>query len=150
LRKVPDMFSIFKKNKKEEVGIDKHNFEIDLIACVLAYEVARADGDISEDELSSLLKEIEKITADVDKDSNEIFNLIKNYSEDSVSFHEFISDINNDFTKEDKLELIQYLWDVAYADNVLDVNEERLIRRIANLINLKDLDVLRLKDKAKK
>ena len=143
------MFSIFKKNKKEEVGIDKHNFEIDLIACVLAYEVARADGDISEDELSSLLKEIEKITADVDKDSNEIFNLIKNYSEDSVSFHEFISDINNDFTKEDKLELIQYLWNVAYADNVLDVNEERLIRRIADLINLKDLDVLKLKDKAK-
>ena len=143
------MFSIFKKNKKEEVAIDKHNFEIDLIACVLAYEVARADGDISEDELSSLLKEIEKITADVDKDSNEIFDLIKNYSEDSVSFHEFISDINNDFTKEDKLELIHYLWDVAYADNVLDVNEERLIRRIADLINLKDLDVLRLKDKAK-
>ena len=144
------MFNIFKKNKNEEVTIDKHNFEIDLIACVLAYEVARADGDISEDELSSLLKEIEKITADVDKDSNEIFNLIKNYSENSVSFHEFISDINNDFTREDKLELIHYLWDVAYADNILDVNEERLIRRIANLINLKDLDVLRLKDKARK
>ena len=143
------MFNIFKKNKKEEANIDKHNFEIDLIACVLAYEVARADGNISEDELSSLLKEIEKITADTSKDSNEIFDLIKNYSENSVSFHEFISDINNDFTKEDKLELIHYLWDVAYADNILDVNEERLIRRIANLINLKDLDVLRLKDKAK-
>ena len=143
------MFNIFKKNKKEEANIDKHNFEIDLIACVLAYEVARADGNISEDELSSLLKVIEKITADTSKDSNEIFDLIKNYSENSVSFHEFISDINNDFTKEDKLELIHYLWDVAYADNILDVNEERLIRRIANLINLKDLDVLRLKDKAK-
>jgi uncharacterized tellurite resistance protein B-like protein len=144
------MFSIFKKNNKiEEPGINKHNFEIDLIACVLAYEVARADGDISDDELSSLLKEIEKITADVDKNPDEIFNLIKNYSENSVSFHEFITDINNDFVKEDKLELINYLWDVAYADNILDVNEERLIRRIADLINLKDLDVLRLKDKAK-
>ena len=144
------MFSIFKKNNKiEEPGINKHNFEIDLIACVLAYEVARADGDISDDELSSLLKEIEKITADVDKNPDEIFNLIKNYSENSVSFHEFISDINNDFTREDKLELIHYLWDVAYADNILDVNEERLIRRIADLINLKDLDVLKLKDKAK-
>ena len=143
------MFNIFKKNKNEEVTIDKHNFEIDLIACVLAYEVARADGNISDDELSSLLKEIEKITADVDKNPDEIFNLIKNYSENSVSFHEFITDINNDFVKEDKLELINYLWDVAYADNILDVNEERLIRRIADLINLKDLDVLRLKDKAK-
>ena len=143
------MFNIFKKNKNEEVTIDKHNFEIDLIACVLAYEVARADGNISDDELKSLLNEIEKITADVNKNPDEIFSLIKNYSENSVSFHEFISDINNDFNIEDKLQLIQYLWDVAYADNVLDVNEERLIRRIANLINLKDLDVLRLKDKAK-
>ena len=143
------MFNIFKKNKNEKVHIDKHNFELDLIACVLAYEVARADGNISDDELNSLLKEIEKITADVNKNPDEIFSLIKNYSENSVSFHEFISDINNDFNKEEKLELIQYLWDVAYADNVLDVNEERLIRRIANLINLKDLDVLRLKDKAK-
>jgi uncharacterized tellurite resistance protein B-like protein len=143
------MFNIFKKNKNEEEAIDKHNFEIDLIACVLAYEVARVDGNISDDELNSLLNEIEKITADVNKNPDEIFSLIKNYSENSVSFHEFISDINNDFNKEEKLELIQYLWDVAYADNVLDVNEERLIRRIANLINLKDLDVLRLKDKAK-
>ena len=145
------MFSIFKKeNKKEEADVDKHNFETDLIACVLAYEVARADGNISDDELGSLLKEIEKITADVDKNPDEIFDLIKNYSENSVSFHEFISDINNDFSRADKLELIHYLWDVAYADNVLDVNEERLIRRIASLINLKDLDVLRLKDKTKK
>ncbi|MDA7697295.1 TerB family tellurite resistance protein [Gammaproteobacteria bacterium] len=143
------MFNIFKKNKNEEINIDKHNFEIDLIACVLAYEVARADGNISDNELNSLLKEIEKITADVNKNPDEIFSLIENYSENSVSFHEFISDINNDFNKKDKLELIQYLWDVAYADNVLDVNEERLIRRIANLINLKDLDVLKLKDKAK-
>ena len=149
--KILKMFSIFKKkDKKEETDAIKNSFEIDLIACVLAYEVARADGNISGDELNSLLKEIEKITESVDKSTDEIFNLIKNYSESSVSFHEFISDINNDFNKEDKLELIHYLWNVAYADNVLNVNEERLIRRIADLINLKDLDVLRLKDKAKK
>ena len=145
------MFSIFKKgNKEKEVDIDKHNFEIDLIACVLAYEVARADGNISNDELESLLKEIEKVAYDVGKSPDEIFNLIKNYSDNSVSFHEFISDINNDFSKEDKLKLIRYLWNVAYADNVLDINEERLIRRISDLINLKDLDVLKLKDKSKK
>ena len=144
------MFSIFKReNKKKEVPINKHNFEIDLIACVLAYEVARADGGISNDELESLHKEIEKVAYDVGKSPDEIFNLIKNYSDNSVSFHEFISDINNDFSKEDKLKLIRYLWNVAYADNVLDINEERLIRRIADLINLKDLDVLKLKDKAK-
>ena len=75
------MFSIFKKkNQKKEISINKYDFEIDLIACVLAYEVARADGNISDNELGSLLKEIEKITENVNKNSDEIFNLIKNYS----------------------------------------------------------------------
>jgi uncharacterized tellurite resistance protein B-like protein len=41
------------------------------------------------------------------------------------------------------------LWDVAYADTILEVNEERLIRRIADLINIKDLEVLKLKDQSK-
>ena len=34
--------------------------------------------------------------------------------------------------KEDKLSLIQFLYDVAYADKILEVSEERLIRRIAD------------------
>ena len=116
------MFNFFKKNnKKEELETNSHSYEIDLIACVLAYEVARADGNISDDELDSLLREIEKVTESVDKSPDEIFNLIKNYSESSVSFHEFIADINNDFSKEEKLCLNSaYLWDVAYAETVLN------------------------------
>ena len=56
------MFSFFKKKNKKEEADNNHNFEIDLVACVLAYEVARSDGSISDAELSSLLMEIEKIT----------------------------------------------------------------------------------------
>ena len=79
----------------------------------------------------------------------DFLELIKIYSTDSVSFYEFISDINNDFCKNEKLELIKYLWEVAYADSVLNIHEERLIRRIADLINIKDIEVLKLKNMAK-
>ena len=58
-------------------------------------------------------------------------------------------DINKDYTKEDKLSLIQFLFDVAYADKILEVSEERLIRRIADLINIKDIEVLKIKDISK-
>jgi uncharacterized tellurite resistance protein B-like protein len=54
-----------------------------------------------------------------------------------------------DYTKEDKLSLIQFLFDVAYADKILEVAEERLIRRIADLINIKDIEVLKIKDRSK-
>jgi uncharacterized tellurite resistance protein B-like protein len=143
------MFTFFKKEKTLENETKEKNFEIELTAAVLAYEIARSDGEISESELGVLLLEIKKIAIDVGKTENEILNIIEEYSKNSISFHEFIEDINKDFSKENKLSLIKFLWDVAYADTILEVNEERLIRRIADLINIKDLEVLKLKDQSK-
>ncbi|MDA8916438.1 TerB family tellurite resistance protein [Gammaproteobacteria bacterium] len=143
------MLNIFKKNKIQQDAEQKPEFEIELIGAVLAYEIARSDGDISDSELSLLIEETKKIALEVNKTDEEILSIIETYSKNSVSFHEFIADINNDFSKEEKLSLISFLWDVAYADSKLDVDEERLIRRIADLIRIKDIEVLKLKDKAK-
>lgn len=142
------MFSFFKKKKNTEVDKPKR-FEIELTATILAYEIARSDGDITKSELDLLLNEVKKITSKVNKSQDEILEIIETYSKNSVSFHEFIQDINKDYSKEEKLSLIKYLWDVAYADNILEVSEERLIRRIADLIKIKDIEVLKLKDNSK-
>ena len=142
------MLSFFKK--KVLVPVDqKPEFEVELIGSVLAYEIARSDGEISVDEENLLLNEIKKISQKVGKDEKDILKLIESYSNDSVSFYEFIEDINKHFSKVDKISLISFLWEVAYADSNLDVDEERLIRRIADLIRIKDMDVLKLKDRAK-
>ena len=142
------MFNFFKK-KTQPVEETKNNFEVELTASILAYEIARSDGDISEPELSLLYDEIKKISAKVGKKEEKILEIIEEYSKNSVSFYEFINDINNDYSKEDKFSLIQFLFDVAYADKILEVNEERLIRRIADLIKIKDIEVLKIKDISK-
>ena len=142
------MLNLFKK-KIPEKELTIPVFEVELIGSVLAYEIARSDGEISDDEAALLLGEIKKISEKVGKDEKDILKLIETYSNDSISFYEFIEDINKHFTKEDKILLISFLWDVAYADSNLDVDEERLIRRIADLIRIKDMDVLKLKDRAK-
>jgi len=144
------MFDIFKKKStSEKTAAENREFEINLIGSVLAYEVARADGAVSQDELRNLVKEIDNISINLKKNSKEIFEIIEIHSNDSVSFYKFVQDINNNFSKDEKLDLIKYLWEIAYADNVLDVNEERLIRRISDLIYIKDIEVLRLKDRAR-
>jgi uncharacterized tellurite resistance protein B-like protein len=120
-----------------------------LTASLLAYEIARSDGDIADSELSIILEELKKITTKVQKTEDDILQIIQNFSNNSVSFHEFIEDINKDYSKEDKLLLLSFLWSVAYADSILEVSEERLIRRIADLIHLKDIDVLKMKDRVK-
>mgnify|MGYP003321250746 FL=1 len=138
------MFSFFTKNIKEPEK-EQTSFEIELTASVLAYELARSDGEITQDELAILMKEIEGIANKVGKDKEEIFKIIQIYSEDSVSFHEFVEDINKNYSKEEKLDLLKFMWEMAYADKKLDVDEERLIRRTADLIKIKDVEVLKLK-----
>ena len=142
------MFKFFKKEK--EVNENKQlDFEMELTAAVLAYEIARSDGEISNDELSLLMQEIEKISIKVGRDAKEILNMVEIYSKDSVSFHDFIEDINKTYSKEDKISLLNFMWKTAYADGKLDVDEERLVRRVADLIKIKDIEVLKLKNDAK-
>ena len=142
------MFNIFKK-KTKKLENKKITFEIELTAGVLAYEIARSDGEISEPELAILLDEIKKISIKVGKEPKKILEIIEEYSKNSVSFYEFIDDINKDYSKDNKLSLIRFLYDVAYADKFLEVNEERLIRRIADMIKIKDVEVLKIKDTSK-
>ena len=79
------MFNFFKKEKKK---VDQQNtsFEIELTAAVLAYEIARIDGDISQNELNIIMEEIKSISRKVNKDESEILKIIEVYSSDSVSF----------------------------------------------------------------
>jgi uncharacterized tellurite resistance protein B-like protein len=142
------MFNFFKK-KKPEIKENKNDFDIELTASILAYEIARSDGEISEPELAILLDEIKKISIKVGKEANKVLKIIEEYSRNSVSFYEFIDDINKDYSKDNKLSLIRFLYDVAYADKILEVNEERLIRRIADMIKIKDIEVLKIKDASK-
>ena len=144
------MFKFFKKDKdKEPIKNQSFSFEIELTAAVLAYEIARSDGEITENELNVLMEEIEKISIKVGKDKLEVFKIVEVYSSDSVSFHEFIEDINSNYSKHDKLKLLEFLWKTAYADGKLDVDEERLVRRVADLIKIKDIEVLSLKSRIK-
>ena len=41
------------------------------------------------------------------------------------------------------------MWRIAFADGRLDVDEEKIIRRLADLISIKDIEVLKLKDTSK-
>ena len=143
------VFKRFFKKKQNEVKRTINIFDVELTASILAYEIARSDGDISESELSLLYDEIKKISVKVGKKEEKILEIIEEYSKNSVSFYEFINDINKDYTQEEKLSLIQFLYDVAYADKFLEVSEERLIRRIADLIKIKDVEVLKIKDRSK-
>ena len=139
------MFSFFKK--KEEKKEKPKNLK--LIALCLAYEVANADNDIDVRERDLILEKIkESIDISVITEK-EIFDVIQEESQKRVSFYDIINDMNKNLDKKEKINILKMLWEIAYADKVLDVNEERIIRRSAEMLGIKPSIVLQTKEKSK-
>ena len=139
------MFSFFKKKEKEK----EKPKNLKLIALCLVYEVANADNDIDVRERDLIL---EKIKESIDVSvltEKEIFDVIQEESQKRVSFYDIIHDINKNLDKKEKVDVLKMLWEIAYADKVLDVDEERIIRRSAEMLGIKPSIVLQTKEEFK-
>ena len=139
------MFSFFKKKgrKKEKPK------NLKLIALCLAYEVANADNDIDVRERDLILEKIKEALDISVLTEKEIFGVIQEESQKRVSFYDIIKDINKNLDKKGKIDVLKMLWEIAYVDKVLDVDEERIIRRSAEMLGIKPSVVLQTKEEFK-
>ena len=139
------MFNFFKKKKK----VYEKPKNLKLISLCLAYEVANADNNIDSTERELILNKIrDSINLDI-MSEKEIFSIIEADSEKKVSFYDIIYDLNKHLSKDEKVDLLKMLWEVAYADEMLDVDEEKIIRRSAEMLGIKPSIVLKTKDQFK-
>lgn len=51
-------------------------------------------------------------------------------------YFRFTSAMNEEFTQPEKIQVVECLWQVAYADGRLDANENHLISKIAGLLHV--------------
>jgi len=108
----------------------------------LLVEVAKADGDFSNDERKRI---IDLMKSDFDFDDecvNELLELSEQKVKDSISVYEFTSVINETFSQDEKLELLKNLWRIIYEDGKLDSHEDRLIKIIGSTMNVEHKDII--------
>ncbi len=63
----------------------------------------------------------------------------------ATDYFEFTHLINDAFSHEQKIQLIQSLWEIALSDNHLDLDEDYLIDKIAHLLFIPRTDVVQAK-----
>ena len=108
----------------------------------LLVEIAKADGDFSDDERKRII-DLMKNDFDLDDECvNELLELSEQKVKDSVSIYEFSSVINESFTQQEKLELLKNLWRIIYEDGKLDSHEDWLIKIIGSTMNLDHKNVI--------
>jgi uncharacterized tellurite resistance protein B-like protein len=116
-----------------------------LAAAALLIETARAD--FTEDGVEQAA--LEKLLCDsLGLARSEVGELIRRASQrvdEATSLYEFTRVINDHFSPEQKVQLIEDMWTVAFADGNLDKYEEHLIRRVAELTYVSHQDYIRSK-----
>ena len=120
------------KTRQDEQAGRENNHEV--ATAVLLYELMRADGDFSAEEQSAYEHILRtRFTLD-DAQLTELLDLTKDKAAEAVDFSQFTRVINDTCTPEQRRGIIDGLWKIAYADDVLDPEEEHMIRRVADLL----------------
>lgn len=135
--------------KKDEITDDQPINKV-ISACIsLMIEVSIADQSIEESEIESLKKTLsEKFNIE----QSEISSLIakgKETQEESTSLYEFTRIINDDFSFQEKYDLIKSMWQIAFADGNIDKYEEYVIRKVSDLIYISHEDFIKAKMEVK-
>jgi len=108
--------------------------QLQLAAAVLLVEVMRADAEIGDAERAAVAAALSHKFA-LDADENErLVELAHDTARQATDFFSFTSRINDAFTMERKIEMVEQLWRVAYADGVLSAHENHLMRKIGDLL----------------
>lgn len=111
----------------------------------LLIEIAKADGDFSDDERKRVI-DLMKNDFDLnDECVNELLALSEQKVKDSISVYEFSSVINESFSQQEKLELLKNLWRIVFEDGKLDSHEDRLIKIIGSTLNLEHKNIIAAK-----
>lgn len=110
--------------------------DVRIATCALLLEMADIDGELSEMEK----KEIVDILRTNYQLSTEHAGALMKASEDelekSIDLWQFAKLINENYSTEEKIKVIETVWQVIYTDGMLDKHEDYLVHKLAKLLRL--------------
>ncbi|NMM40675.1 TerB family tellurite resistance protein [Pseudoalteromonas arctica] len=139
-KQIKQLFSAF---DEQPAQLQEHDLKTAVAALLI--EVMRADREQQDDELKTLSLTLKKYFNLSDEDVSELMQSAGKSLDDAIDYFQFSKQINDQCSAEQRIEIIELLWRLAYADGELDPQEEYVIRRVANLLYVAHEDFIAAK-----
>ena len=110
------------------------------VVAVLLVEAAHRDDMFGAEERAVITRLLKTKYALSDAECAALMVAAEQANANITQLHPYIRTVTEQMDYDSRLELIEMLWEVVYADGVLDPEEDALIRRLANLIYVTDRD----------
>ena len=123
----------------QNVNSEEESNEIDILSGLMI-EAANTDGNITQEELNKISNSLITVFKEDPKlVEQSLTNAFKN-KDNSKSLYFYTSKLNKFYSDEKKIKLIEVLWEIILSDNEIHDFETNLIRRLAGLLYISDVE----------
>jgi len=135
------MIDILKKFfSKNEPAVGPHEkdetHDIRIATCAIFLEMANIDGEFSQPERDHIIQTMKSTYGLAHEDVLEILEASEKELEGSIDLWQFTNLINRNYSLEEKIQIIEMAWGLAYTDGLLDQHEDYMVHKLANLLRL--------------
>lgn len=123
---------------EEQEGLSGDRDTLQLAVAALLMEAAQVDGSLDEQERTTVQRLLERKFRLSPEASRALAATGEHHAEQSAQLFGFTRTINERVPRERRIELIEMLWEVAYADGALDPLEDAMLRQVGGLIDVAD------------
>jgi uncharacterized tellurite resistance protein B-like protein len=109
-------------------------------AAALLVSAAYEDGTFDPEERRTIAGLLERYFGLSEKDAADLMREAEREAERAVGLHRFLTILNDGLSAEERVRLIEMLWEVVYADGRLDDYEANLMRRLGGLLGVSDFE----------
>mgnify|MGYP003139043251 FL=1 len=128
---------------------ERGEHSLQLATAVLLVEVMRADTDLREDERDTAIAALREKFDLSDDEVARLMELAHETSENAYDYHRFTSEIVRRCDMARRVRIIEYMWQVAWADGHLSAHENHLMRKVASLLYISHADYVGAKARAR-
>ncbi len=135
LQTLKDLFDSF-SGSADRQSPQQLTHVLQLATAVLLVDVMRADASMGDTERAAVLASLRSKFSLADDELARLLELAQDTAQTSHDYHRFTSRMNEHFTQTQKIQVVEYMWQVAFADAHLDAHENHLISKIAGLLHV--------------
>lgn len=107
-----------------------------LAVAALLLEMTRMDYEVTVQERAAVTTAVREHLGLTPEEAQELIHCAEAERAEATDYYQFTALINQVYTPEQKRQLVELLWRIAYADEALHRYEEHLVRKIADLLHV--------------
>lgn len=123
--------------------------DVHIALCVLMLEAAHVDGECSTEEMTHVVETLVTRIGVAHEEIDELIDLAYTRREESIDLFTFTRYINQNYSNEEKLGVMESVWRVIHIDGRLEAYEDHFAHKLANLLRLTHKELIDAKIKAR-